>query len=76
MNLQGILAEACIKLPLYIFHALFLVLFFSLYTKSLGIVHYTCYADETHLFLSFSIDDFVSSDISVCLSDISTWMKE
>ena len=37
---------------------------------------YHCYADNTQLFLSFPPEDTtVSARISVCLADISTWMK-
>ncbi|KAL7875959.1 hypothetical protein AOLI_G00109220, partial [Acnodon oligacanthus] len=56
-------------------------LLFSLHTRSLGNVisfhgfSYYCYADDTQLMLSFAPSDTqVSSRISACLSDISSWM--
>ncbi len=38
---------------------------------------YHCYADGTQLYLSFRPDDpMVAAQISGCLADISSWMKE
>ena len=57
-------------------------LLFAIYTTSLGPIirshgfSYHCYADDTQLFLSFPPEDTtVSTRISDCLADISTWMK-
>ncbi|KAF5891033.1 reverse transcriptase family protein, partial [Clarias magur] len=56
-------------------------LLFSLYTRSLGKVilshgfSYHCYADDTQLVFSFPPSDTrVSTRISACLADISSWM--
>jgi len=55
---------------------------FAMYTTSQGPIirshgfSYHCYADKTQLYLSFPPDDTTdSAQISDCLSDISTWMK-
>ncbi len=38
---------------------------------------YHCYADDTQLYLSFHPDDLTKdARISVCLADISSWMKD
>ncbi len=38
---------------------------------------YHCYADDTQLYLSFHPDDLtIAARISVCLADISCWMKD
>ncbi len=38
---------------------------------------YHCYADDTELYLSFHPDDLtIAADISACLADISSWMKD
>src|SRR4029434_1402235 len=57
-------------------------LLFAIYTTSLGPIIRShgffshCYSDDTQLFLSFPPEDTtVSSLISDCLADISTWMK-
>ncbi len=63
--------------------SVFAPLLFSTYSTSLGPImqahgfSYHCYADDTHLYLSFRPDDpTVAARISGCLADISAWMKE